>query len=185
MSAVISTPTDVVNLALAAIGFSGRIGNLYDGSAAAKKALDLYAQTRDEVLRSFDWGFAEKFATAGLTGQPPPAPWTVEYAYPADCLRLRNLFNTVYLADQNDPLPNLYTIGNNGLGAKVIWAKTTGAAALVYTSQITDPTKWEPLFVETLVAALGKRLGPALKDIKPDLAVGEKETAAMAEGIIG
>ena len=35
-------------------------------------------------------------------------------------------------------------------------------AILTYTGQITDPTTWEPLFVEALAASLARRLGPGL-----------------------
>ena len=37
---------DMVNLALRRVGYKLRVGNLYDGSMAAKMALDVYAQTR-------------------------------------------------------------------------------------------------------------------------------------------
>lgn len=182
-----STPTSVeqiVNEALTRVGYPERISNIYEGTRQARAALDVYAQTRDELLRQEDWDFAQKIAAAVLSGAVAPAPWTTEYDYPSDCLRLRNLWNASYLADKNDPLPVLWSIGNNSLGAKVIWCKLA-AATLVYTTQLTDLTKWEPLFVEALITALGKRLVPALKNALADPGADEKEAAAMAESVIG
>lgn len=158
MPASVTSPADVVNLALRKLGRSDRVGNLYDGSAAAKAALDIYAQTRDALLRQSDWGFAEKIAAAALSGSAAPAPWSVEYTYPTDCMRLRNLFNASYLADKNNPLPVLYTVADDPARGKVIWCNAA-AATLVYTAQVTDPARWEPLFVAALAEALAGWLG--------------------------
>lgn len=180
MPASVTSPADVVNLALRKLGRSDRVGNLYDGSGAAKAALDIYAQTRDALLRQADWGFAEKIAAAVLSGTAAPAPWAVEYTYPIDCMRLRNLFNAVYLADKNNPLPVLYTIADDAARGKVIWCNAA-AATLVYTAQITDPSRWEPLFVSALAESLAKWLGtPQGRAAVPDPA---KQNAAEPQGI--
>src|SRR5271156_4279243 len=113
MTASISMPADVVNLMLAKVGFKGRIGSLYDGSVAAKKVLDVYAQTRDATLRAGKWDFSQRLAAGVLSGGAAPFPWTVEYSYPTDCLKLRNLFNAVYSSDTNNPTPVLWIIGND------------------------------------------------------------------------
>lgn len=162
MGASVSSPSDVLNVALRRIGYELRVGHLYDGSKAANHALDIYAQTRDAMLRTSDWGFAEKIAAGSSSGLPsPPAPWTVSYVYPSDCIRLRAIFGPAYLADKTNPLPNRFQIANDSTGTKVIFANLA-SASLVYTAQITDPSKWEPLFVEMLSVELGKRLAPVL-----------------------
>jgi hypothetical protein len=185
MATVITSPADVVNLALSKIGIKDRIGNIYEGSAAAKAALDIYSQTRDEMLRSSDWGFAEKIAAGVLTGNAAPFPWTFEYAYPTDCVKVRNLFGATYIADTNDPRPTLWTVGGIA-AAKVIWAKIA-TCTLVYTKQVTDPSLWEPLFVEAFADALGKRIAPVLATADAAKMVGEQEKAdaAQAMGTIG
>lgn len=185
MPASMTSPADIVNLSLSRIGYKLRVANLYDGSAAGKAALDVYAQTRDAVLRASDWGFAEKVAAAVVSADAAGSPWSVSYTYPSDCLKLRNLFNATYTADKNNPLPVLWTIANSASG-KVIWCNAT-AATLVYTSQVTNPAQWEPLFVETLAIELGQRLAPVLTKMDAvQLAMeDEKKTAPLAEGTIG
>lgn len=183
MVASINTPADVVNLALQRIGYKGRVGNLYDGSAAAKDALDIYAQTRDELLRQNDWGFAErnvnltllKFAPPGgyippltWSSQYPPLPWLFEYAYPNDCLKVRAVKSVPLFVPNFDPQPNVFTIANdNALDppAKVILCNAPDAT-LVYTGQVTSPALWEADFIEAIAAALGRRLAPTLVNME-------------------
>ena len=182
----VQSPEDVVNIALGRIGFKGRIGSLYDGSAMARKALDLYGQTRDAVLREFTWGFAERILAASVSGGIAPAPWSYEYVYPTDCILLRSMFNAQYLSDKNDPRPTLWTIASSPTKGKVIWTNVA-VATLVYTSQITDPSKWDPQFVERLVSALARRLaggagGPEMMKMEAEE---EKVTAQISEGLLG
>lgn len=154
----LQSPEDICNAVLARIGYKLRIGNMLEGSPASKLFLDIYGQTRDDLLRSADWGFAEKITTGTITGSAP-SPWLYQYTYPSDCLRLRQLFSPTYTSDTNNPLPTLFRIGNNG--AEVIWSQTQ-TATLVYTSQVTNPAMWEPMFIEALIEALARRAAPGL-----------------------
>lgn len=185
MVASVQSPTDIVNLSLADIGFKGRISNLYDGSAASKKALDVYGQTRDALLRKADFGFAEHIISAVLTGAAAPAPWSVEYVYPTDCIRVRDMFGPEYLADKNNPLPVLYTIANAAAG-RVIWTNEA-SATLVYTSRVTDPTAWDVIFIESLVTEIGKRLAMVLTtaDAVKMEQDNEKMLAPIIESVVG
>lgn len=185
MSSVTSV-TEIVNQALDRVGYPQTIGDIREGTKQARLALEIYGQTRDQLLRQSDWGFAEKIAAAALSGQAAPAPWSIEYAYPADCIRLRNLFNASYLADKNNPLPMLYTVASDTVAGKVILCDAAGAT-LVYTAQIVNPAKWEPLFVENLVLALGERLAPALAALGAGKAAVAAEDALLplAKGIEG
>jgi hypothetical protein len=185
MSSVVNSPEDVINLALTRIGYPVSIENIHEGSLAAKRALNIYGQTRDAVLRDGNYGFAEKIAAGVLSGGAAPQPWSFEYAYPADCLRVRNLFSAAYLADKNNPVRVLYSIGDAAV--KVIWTNAV-APTLVYTARVTDPARWDSLFVESLVAELG--LGLSIGLAKVDTAVKlEAETAKnvtpVAEGTLG
>lgn len=186
MANVIANPADMVNLALGRIGYKDRIGSIFEGSEAAKQALDIYSQTRDAALRQFDWGFAERIAAGVVASQAAPFPWLVSYVYPTDCLRLRNMFDAAYVADRNNPLPVLYSIANNATDGKVIWSNSA-AAKLVYTAQITDPTKWEALFVETFADMLAVSLAPVMANLEATKAAmeGLKTVAPMAEDTVG
>jgi hypothetical protein len=205
MVASVQSPADVINLALVRIGYKLRIGSLFDGTPASKAALDIYAQTRDETLREFDWGFAERNLAATLLKSAPPGgyvppavwnpltnpplPWNYEYQYPADCLKLRSIRGTPLFIPEFDPRPKVFRIVNDNAfnpPQRVILTNEVNAL-LVYTGQVTDPTTWEPLYVEALAASLARRLAPYLADLKMEQAEAQDEGAAtvMAESKLG
>ena len=159
MAVSVSSPEDVVNLSLARIGYSKRIGSLLDGSMAARIALTVYAQTRDKMLRDGDWDFARKTAALVASGQSAPPPWSQSYAYPADSLRVRDLIVASF--DPLNPIPSRWVIANDPVAGKVILS-ATAYATIVYTFKCTTPTLWESSFVEALAAAIGRRLAPLL-----------------------
>lgn len=182
MALVLVNPADVVNAALDRIGYKKNIGSLYDGSEQSAAALAIYGQTRDYLLREFDWGFAEQdvalslLKTAPVGGYGPnrpwtPAtdpilPWTFEYEYPlgsVTMLKLRSLRGATVIPEY-DPSAVLYRIANDNSyspSKKVILTNLANALA-VFTGQVTDPTLWDTGFTESLVTNLGRRLAPVL-----------------------
>lgn len=101
-----TTETDIVNRALAAIASRASVANLDENSNEARTARMLYAPTRDAMLRAAHWNFCRKTAYLSLLkaapGTPentststtwtpamPAPPWLYEYDYPADCLMVR------------------------------------------------------------------------------------------------
>ena len=184
MSSSVNSPEDLVNLALARIGFEKRIGSIYEGSKAAKLALTLYAQTRDELLRQFGWGFAERSVAPALLKQAPPGgyvpptvwssaypviPWKYEYAYPSDCLQVRSVRTAPVFLYDPDPQAEVFSVDNDyalSPPQKVVLCNIANMI-LIYTGQITDPTTWEADFIEAFAAALGRRLAPALVGMDP------------------
>ena len=200
--ATVNSPSDVVNLALVRIGHPMRVGNLYDGSKAAKVALDIYGQTRDELLRAGQWGFAERNAVINSIKQAPPGgyipptvwttayppiPWLFEYAYPIDCLKVRAVKQVPLFVPSFAPQPNVFSTPNDSaLSAKVIVCNVGPSAALVYTGRVTDPTQWEASFIEAMAAALARRLSVALspeglKDLQPEAQDEVAETMSAGE----
>jgi hypothetical protein len=191
------SPEDVVNLALVRIGYKTRIGSLYEGSNASKAALSIYAQTRDEMLRSFDWSFAQrtmpmteiKTAPAGGYVPPtvwstdfPPVPWRYEIQYPADCLKVRAVKNVPLLLPDFDPQPYQFAIDNdNSLAepSKVILCNVF-PGVIVYTAQVTNPQDWEADFTEALAASLGRHLAPILVGLQPAQMAAQDEAQAVA-----
>jgi hypothetical protein len=195
--APLQTPEQLCNAALARIGYKERIGNLYEGSMASKVALQLYAETRDEKLASFEWGFAERNAQLALLksapvggyippavwnpAQNPPLGWSYEFAYPGDCLKVRSLRVQLFFTPDYDPKPVEFRIvQDNTLAtpAKVILCNIN-PAFVVYTAQVTNPLAWEPGFVETLIDALSKTFAPALARVDQAGFEAEKAGAAM------
>lgn len=173
-----ASPEDVVNIALARIGYKQYIANIFEGSPAADAALDVYAQTRDELLRDGEWGFAQsnivlillKQAPVGGYSPPvawdptinPPPPWTYEYAYPSDCLKLRNVKSSPLFVRNYDPQPRGFAVEYDAtIPGKAIMTNVAAAIG-VYTAQVTSPLLWEADFIEAVAAALGRRLAPVL-----------------------
>lgn len=182
MTASIQTPADLTNLALRRIGYRLRVASLYDGSLAAKQVLDIYAQTRDALLRDvqYDWGFAQRslamtlLKSAPAGGYVPPVawdpatnpalPWLFEYAYPDDCIDVRSVNHTPIFIPDLDPVDYPYSIDNdNGYtpARRVILCNVPNAI-LVYVGQVTDPKTWPTDFVEALADAIAVRVKPTL-----------------------
>jgi hypothetical protein len=199
MTASVQNPADLANIALVRLGFRGRVGNLYDGSAQSKRILDVYAHTRDELLRSYDWGFAERNVPMTLlktappdgyvppltwTSAYPPLPWLFEYIYPSDCLKVRAVKPTPISIPNFDPQPYVWSVDNdNSLAppARVILCNAP-LAILVYTGQITDPTTWDEGFSEAFAASLARRIAPALASMDAAKFEAQDEAAADAMG---
>jgi len=190
----LSSAADIVNLALVRIGYPMRIGSLYDGSPAAKLALDVYVQTRDQMLRDGQWEFAERQVAGTLLKQAPaggygpwapwtpayPAiPWFFSYAYPDDCLKVRSVVAQPMFVPNFDPQYNVFSIENDSTytPSKRVILCYVPDAVLIYAAQITDPTVMEASFIEAFSAELGRRLAPAL--VGMDAAKMEAQDAAM------
>lgn len=182
MTASVTSPADLLNVTLRRIGYKLRVGSLLEGSFAAKQALDLYAQTRDQLLRTNDWGFAErnialtlqKSAPVGgyippTTWNPatnPPIPWLFSYARPSDCLKIRSVKPTPLFVPNFDPQPNIFGEANDtGLNAQVILCNVPNAL-LVYTGQITDLTAWDADTISSFADELGRGLAPVLASMQ-------------------
>lgn len=189
MTAVITDAAGVCNLALAKIGYKLRIGSLYDGTLAAKKLLDVYGITRDAVLRAGDWNFAQKTATLVPSAAAAPYPWTNSYTYPADCLRVRSIYDPTAIVDLNNPLPSLWQVADDPVVGRLILTRAPFSTA-VYTVQETDPSEWDPMFLDALATALGRNLR-SLAESKEDanlVKIGVEEIGAeiqAANEVIG
>ena len=183
MVASITTPADIVNLALVRIGHPLRVGSLYDGSAAAKRSLDIYAQTRDEMLRDEAPDFARReinltlLKSAPSGGYIPPVVWSTaypqlpfsyEYLYPDDCVKFGSIRNPLLFVPNFDPQPLTFSVANDNSYTptkRVILCYTPNAIG-TYVGQIFDPSVMDVGFIESLAASLARRLTVALADPK-------------------
>ena len=195
-----SGPTSVeqvLNQAIVRAGFTEYIGNIYDGTAQARAALEIYGQTRDEFLRQNDFDFAERNLTMTLLKQAPPGgynpivpwstaypalPWLFEYAYPSDCLKVRAIKDQAIFVMNFDPQPVVYAVENDNSytpAQKVILCNIQ-LAILTYTGQIVDLTTWEADSVEAFIALLARRIAPVLKGLEGAKLEMTDEMQAMA-----
>ena len=205
MAAVITTPEDVINVALKRFGYKLRVGSIYEGTPASVMALDVYSQTRDAVLREGNWDFSNRQAALALlksapaTGYVPPTtwnpathpqiPWLFEYTYPEDCLRLKSVRYQSFGVLNFDPQPNTYLIANDNSyspARKVILCNVPDAI-MSYVGQVTNPATWEPAFVEALASSLAERLAPGLANMEAEKVamVDEQLSTKKAERVQG
>jgi hypothetical protein len=185
-----ATVVSICNLALSNIG-KENINDLTEKSAEARACNQFYAQTRDVLLQSFPWAMAGKTVALGALDNDKPGVWRHSYARPADCLQIRWI-RSGYLADASAPLdaptPDLDEAGREmqypyALEGDRLYCDIS-PALLRYTSRLTDPTKYSPLFLETLSWHLAVRLAmPLTRDpkIRADAMALAQSTQAAAE----
>ena len=208
MAASLSSPADIVNAALAELKYPLRVGDLYDGTPAAKKALDIYGQARDALLRSDDWGFPRGDIVLALLKQAPPGgyvpgvsdwnsannppmPYLYEYAYPSDCLMLRAIQPPAIFIPNFILRPYVFEIGNDNVPVtgqqsapgRVIFCYCASAVG-TYVRQVTDMTQWDVGFVDAFVAEVKRRIGPAIAEMSQGMAEAEKLDVAVEQATL-
>ena len=177
---------DLINMALDDIGFPKHIGNIYEGSPAARAALEVYGLTRDDLLAQGDWPFCYgEIALTAVPAQTPLNTWSYEYQYPSDCVRLRQIRPGPLTGAtvNNDPQPILYRIVNDSRPTTAVRAIlcNQASAIAVYNRRVVDPSTWEPGFTQALVKKLAEVLEFALEKnpdmIKARIALSTDKTA--------
>lgn len=149
---------DITNRALATIGTRSQITSMVDGSQEALYANIIYNDLRDFMLREGDYDFA--LVDIAPTPQAIPAvPWTFRYSYPTDCIRIRQLITSNFVA--LDPLPvewNILSIAN------VRFIVTTQAIANILYTYPAPEDSWDAIFTESFVRLLASGLAFALEN---------------------
>lgn len=178
----------LVNQALVEIGYPGRVADIYEDGPAARAAIEVYGQTRDEIFDLGEWPLARRanIGLALLKGPPPaggynPAqPWSAiypppgflyEYLYPDDCIELNAIVPPPSIMFLLDPKPAVWRVDNDnslvdnaGVATtqkKVILTNVAGALA-VYTGRVIDPALWEAGFTQQVVERMAKKLARVL-----------------------
>lgn len=154
---------DLVNMALDEIGYSKHVGDIYEGSPAARVALEIYGQSRDELLQMGEWPFAQREVVLTVVGgQTAPTPWVYEFNYPADCLRIKYIRPGPLTGGtiNNDPQPVLFRPWNDQRPGTPIRAILCSLASpvLIYIGKVTDPGTWPPEFIKALVRHLAEQM---------------------------
>ncbi len=159
MTSVVS----ICNLALSNLG-ADNISALSDAGAEARACRQFYDQTLDALLQVYPWRFAGKTVSLAEVTNTEVGKWGYAYRKPVDCLKPRWVRPEYSLADpayqtQQQEIFNPYDIEGDILFCNL------SPAFLRYTAQITDPTKFPPLFVESLSWHLAVRMAmPLTKD---------------------
>lgn len=153
----------ICNIALSRIGQNDPILSLTEQSKAAELCSLHYDACRDEVLRDFDWPFAEARVYLADIGTPP-MNWAYRYRYPNDCLKARRITvpgteNPV--ADLRIPFQVMHATGGKAI------VTNQAQAELVYTVKVEDTTYFDPLFVSALGWRLASELAIGLQ-VRPE-----------------
>jgi len=144
--------TSICNMALGRIG-ANRINDLSDTSEDSAPAIHCrlhYEQTRDAQLRSGIWKFAITRATLSVNTVAPDFGFDNAYDLPADFLRMINVFED----NNNGEDVTRYTYRIEG--DQIL--SDEDDMEIRYVKRVTDPTAFDPLFVEVLVLQLALKL---------------------------
>lgn len=144
-----TSETAICNQALARIG-ALRINSLDDGSVNAGHCNLHYEQTRDALLRSHWWRFANDRATLSQDTNDPDFEWDNQFDLPEDFLRFRSFF-----ADNNTIDKTAY-FSFEIEGNKLLTNEDT--VEIRYVKKVKDTSKFDPLFIEVLVLQLAIKL---------------------------
>ena len=184
---------DIVNRALELTAQNVRVSGsdpTFDGTTAGNAAGILYRPAVEMLLRQIDPDFARtRVALLSASGMVQPDPWTYNYAYPSDCLRLRQIAPLSGQYDKFDPLPIRGEVAYDSGGGKVILTNQAIAIA-VYTTSLAGvgaENFWDPLFAEAVARRLANPLAMALAG-RPDFArqlLEESEQFAQAAELSG
>lgn len=142
-----ASEVSICNQALGEIGDTTIIQALTDNSKSAKYCNIYYADTRDALLRMFQWKFAITRATLAQLAETPDWGYSYQYQLPSDNLKIL----------REEHLDIRYRIEGN----KLLTDETTAKIKYV---RLTTPGEFDPLFTMALVAFLAHRLAKPLAD---------------------
>lgn len=147
-----SSKTDICNLALGHLG-EAPIISLDDDSLAARACALHYTQTRDQVLRSHRWSFAQTRVALAPLEASPPFGWGYQFQLPVDCLRVLEVNKTEW----GDWLDDQYIIEGRTL------LTNDATVNLVYVQRIEDVSQLDALFVEAFAVKLAIVLSETIR----------------------
>lgn len=153
-----ASAVDIANIALSHIGADAVVTSLSppDGSVEAGHCARFLPIARQAALVGANWSFARKrVVLATLTNDS--SSWAYKYQVPSDCLRARKI---LALDDVDDPERNGAIFDKFGDALYTNQYQAT----LLYTTDVTDTTKYPADFVTALGMLLASYVaGPLIK----------------------
>jgi hypothetical protein len=154
---VASSDTEICNLALGHLGVLTTIADLTtEQSAEAKICRRFYENTRDSVLRDFNWPFATKIDALALVESDPNDEWDYSYRYPSDCINMRRILSGIRNESPDQRIP--YKIGRDNSGRLIFTDQDD--AQIEYTMRVETIEEYPPDFVYALSYHLAMYIGP-------------------------
>lgn len=129
------------------------ITSLTQGTPNANIMNARYAHVRDDLLRSHNWNFAQRWSSLATTGTSPTAEFEYEFQLPTDLIRI------IKVADNDGGYGNLpYDIYNDKLYCD------SNTVYLKYVSKVADPNLMPADFREALAWSLAFDAALAITD---------------------
>jgi hypothetical protein len=153
--------TSICNQALGRIA-AKRINDFSDATETRNEAIQCrlhYEPTRDALQRAHFWVFNKARATLVEDTNEPDFEFTNQFLLPSDFLRFRSKFDRG--SGNNETSVFSFSLETNVDGAKVLLTDED-AVNLRYSKLVTDPTKFDPLFIEVFVLKLARKLSVPL-----------------------
>ncbi len=172
--------TEICNMSLGRLG-AKRINDFNDGTESSPQAIQCrlhYEQTKKALLRSYKWPFARARETLSAKTETPDFEYEFQYALPIDYL----FYISPYEGRSSDVNILTFTIEGD------FFLTDEETVELRFIKNIDDVTKFDSLFVETLVLRLALKILPAIsggnsrlsEDIRVELRAAEAQARAVA-----
>lgn len=142
----VTSVIQICNLALLRLG-ADTITSLDDGTVQANLLSIYYDQCREELLREHFWNFAVSRVALASSGTPAFG-YQYQYQLPADFLRVKSIYNQYF------PF---------AIESQSIVTDQAAPLNLTYIRNESDPTKYDSLFVKSLVLAIAIKCGTRIK----------------------
>lgn len=145
-----TSEVSICNLGLQKLG-AARIASLTEASKNARECNACYEHLRDTELRSNKWKFALSRSILAPSSTAPTFVYNKAFPLPADCLRpiFPVRLGIDWKVENHEGVPSILT--NDGTSIN-----------LRYIKKITDPTLFDPLFVEALACKIAFHLCEAI-----------------------
>lgn len=165
------TIESVCNNALDEIGYKRHIGSIWEGTLAARVALDIWGQTRDEMLHMLapDWSRkdgalvllsaapADGYATTPWSSAFPPLPWKYQYAFLPDMVNPLQIKPRLIDLPDWRPRAQSWRLAQNPANSATTILTNVPDAVASYTAQVLDPEVWHDDFTMLLIQNLAKK----------------------------
>ncbi len=156
---------DICNRALSHTGTDITIASLTEKSKEARLCARWYESTLEQMLRSYQWGFAQRRVILALIGDGPFG-WRFTYRYPTDAMMVHEVFNSNARpageqAYNRDMTRADYQVASDGEGGRTLLCNVEDAACR-FTSDIEDPNLMPADFSSALELSLAGNIAMPL-----------------------
>jgi len=146
---------EMCNLALSHVGLGELIQSLDDDTTPARQCKLLFTPTAIDLLIRYNWSFAERKQYLALLDGVSPVDYTYAYTYPSDCLRFREIYNSLSL--KSPPIKYAIQLSADN---KSRYIETNQATAIgVYTVDVSDKaSSWSEFFTMAFIWGMAMKL---------------------------